>query len=853
MKKRLIIYLNSILICLFFSFQTWASTTTTSCGDGCTKTETLDGSTNTHIITIDGDRTRSYPHNLAVLEDNKRYRLTNYLHLENGNYKVDVPERNNTLSADIINYGKLISVASTGATSAIDAQWGNITEKLHVTNYGEIRTEGTGSNECAICSRYFKRAGTTLGESTLKIPTEVVYEVHNLGKDAQLLANGGPSIWLDNGKFTQINNEGSILSKSVKVPTIWIRYSTQVALQNSGNIKSLGHSAVFIQNANEINVMNRGHLENSDPTKTVVSLTGESVSLVNTGKISFSHNDPTQRNRAISLNGSKKSELILKAGSEINGFVSTNSDNKNNQLILEQTGEEQGLLYGKNKFQNFHTLTMSGEKWTLSAPFTFKETIHAESGQLVLKQGSLTAPHIILGEKSELMFASDYALEGKFTHQGKFTFAHNEPTAQFKNVTINGDYQGHNGILHLSADFNGTTNPTDALFIRGNATGKTRVAIHHIGADAENAVNGVKIIETNTSTDHAFVIDNYLSKGAFVYQLEKRHETNQDNWYLTSYIGGTPSYRAEMASYANNLYAAHQLFQLRLEDRLSRHHFLNQSADNTVWIRAVEGTNHHRMRDNQNTTKSQRYVTQLGKTVINQAHYHAGVMFGYAKQSSKTRSSRVGTSRGKVQGYALGVYGTWYQNPNDDTGLYLDSWLQYQWFKNQVINPASSNDNYRTQGLSASLELDYHLPLVQYTVADLKHSFNIQPQAQFIWQKLNSKQHRDPQHTLIHYMGQQNMQTRLGIKFSLDSHFLKTHWNLKPYIAVNWLHHAKDYGITINEVVNRIEGVKQLLEYKAGIGSQFGRHLRFWLDTTHQRGKQQFKDNQLNIGFNLLF
>ncbi|MFC1019807.1 autotransporter outer membrane beta-barrel domain-containing protein [Pasteurella multocida] len=672
MKKRLIIYLNSILICLFFSFQTWASTTTTSCGDGCTKTETLDGSTNTHIITIDGDRTRSYPHNLAVLEDNKRYRLTNHLHLEHGGYKVDVPERNNARSAEIINYGKLISAAPAGATSAIDAQWGNITEKLHVTNYGEIRTDGLGGNECAICSRYFKRSPNG---NTISTPTEVVYEVHNLGKEAQLLANGGPSIWLDNGKLTKINNEGTIFSKSARIPTIWIRHSAQVELQNSGNIKSLGHSAVFIQNSNKINVMNSGHLENSDLTKTVVSLGGESVSLVNAGKISFSQNDPSKQSRAIGLTGSEKVELILKTGSKIEGFVATSANGKNNQLILTETGEEQGLLYGKNKFQNFHTLTMRGEKWTLSDPFTFKETIHAESGQLVLKQGSLTAANIILGEKSELMFASDYALDGKFTHQGKFTFAHHEPTPVFKNVTINEDYQGHNGTLHLSADFNGTTNPTDTLFIRGNATGKTRVAIHHIGSDAENAVNGVKIIETNTSTDHAFVIDNYLSKGAFVYQLEKRHETNQDNWYLTSYIGGTPSYRAEMASYANNLYAAHQLFQLRLEDRLSRHHFLNQSADKIVWIRAVEGTNHNRMRDNQNTTKAQRYVTQLGKTVINQAHYHAGVMFGYAKQSSKTRSSRVGTSRGKVQGYALGVYGTWYQNPNDDTGLYLDSWL----------------------------------------------------------------------------------------------------------------------------------------------------------------------------------
>ncbi|MFC1073504.1 hypothetical protein ACFGYM_05700 [Pasteurella multocida] len=156
------------MICLFFSFQTWASTTTTSCGDGCTKTETLDGSTNTHIITIDGDRTRSYPHNLAVLEDNKRYRLTNHLHLEHGGYKVDVPERNNARSAEIINYGKLISAAPAGATSAIDAQWGNITEKLHVTNYGEIRTDGLGGNECAICSRYFKRSpnGNTISTPT---------------------------------------------------------------------------------------------------------------------------------------------------------------------------------------------------------------------------------------------------------------------------------------------------------------------------------------------------------------------------------------------------------------------------------------------------------------------------------------------------------------------------------------------------------------------------------------------------------------------------------------------------------------------------------------------------------------
>ncbi|EGP04290.1 hypothetical protein GEW_10366, partial [Pasteurella multocida subsp. gallicida str. Anand1_poultry] len=147
-----------ILTSLCLSSNVWSSVNTTSCGEGCTVTEEIDTATDTHIITIDGDKTRSYSRHLAVLEDNKRYRLTNHLHLENGDYKVNAPERNNARSAEIINHGKLISSAPAGTTSAIDAQWGNITEKLHVTNYGEIRTDGLGGNECAICSRYFKRA-----------------------------------------------------------------------------------------------------------------------------------------------------------------------------------------------------------------------------------------------------------------------------------------------------------------------------------------------------------------------------------------------------------------------------------------------------------------------------------------------------------------------------------------------------------------------------------------------------------------------------------------------------------------------------------------------------------------------
>ncbi len=285
-----------ILTSLCLSSNVWSSVNTTSCGDGCTVTKEIDTATDTHIITIDGDKTRSYSYGLR-LEDNKRYRLTNHLHLENAGHKVYVAERSNARSAEIINYGKLISAAPTSpATSAVDVQWGNITEKLHVTNYGEIRTNGLGHNECAICSRYFKRSSNG---NTISTPTEVVYEVHNLGKEAQILANGGPSIWLDNGKLTKINNEGTILSKSKAIPSVAIMYTTHADLQNSGHIKSLGHNAIAIRVAEKINLMNSGHLESSDPNRAVVFLSGISASFVNAGKISFSQDDPSKPNHAI--------------------------------------------------------------------------------------------------------------------------------------------------------------------------------------------------------------------------------------------------------------------------------------------------------------------------------------------------------------------------------------------------------------------------------------------------------------------------------------------------------------------------------------------------------------------------
>jgi Type V secretory pathway, adhesin AidA len=88
-----------------------------------------------------------------------------------------------------------------------------------------------------------------------------------------------------------------------------------------------------------------------------------------------------------------------------------------------------------------------------------------------------------------------------------------------------------------------------------------------------------------------------------------------------------------------------------------------------------------------------------------QDRFHLGVMGGYANAHSHTRSDRAGyDSDGRISGYSAGVYGTWYQNEADRSGAYVDSWLLYSWFDNSVEADNRERDDYRSKGLTASLE-----------------------------------------------------------------------------------------------------------------------------------------------------
>lgn len=51
-------------------------------------------------------------------------------------------------------------------------------------------------------------------------------------------------------------------------------------------------------------------------------------------------------------------------------------------------------------------------------------------------------------------------------------------------------------------------------------------------------------------------------------------------------------------------------------------------------------------------------------------------------------------------GYAVGLTSSWYQHGNQKQGAWLDSWLQYAWFNNDVSEQDDGTDHYHSSGLS---------------------------------------------------------------------------------------------------------------------------------------------------------
>lgn len=232
---------------------------------------------------------------------------------------------------------------------------------------------------------------------------------------------------------------------------------------------------------------------------------------------------------------------------------------------------------------------------------------------------------------------------------------------------------------------------------------------------------------------------------------------------------------------------------------------------------------------------------------------HLGLMAGYGNNHSHTRSGVTGySSKGQVDGYSAGLYGTWYANDADKTGLYLDSWAQYNWFKNTVNGEDLREEKYDSRGLSASLESGYTWKAGEfYGSKQSLITVYIQPQAQITWMGVKADDHTEHNGTRVSSDGNGNIQTRLGTRL-----FLKGHSNIdegknrefEPFVEVNWLHNTRTYSTKMNNIRISQDGARNIGEVKTGVEGQLSRKLTAWGNAGQQVGDKGYNNTEAMLG-----
>lgn len=484
---------------------------------------------------------------------------------------------------------------------------------------------------------------------------------------------------------------------------------------------------------------------------------------------------------------------------------------------------------------------------------------------------------LTLNNGSHWMMTGDSNVGSVNLKDSQIVFTHND--SGFRKLTLDGDFNSENGTLVMNNVLDGDDSPHDQLVVNGNTSGNTQVVINKAGGNGAQTLQGIKLISVQGESDGVFTQQGRIVAGAYDYHLQRGADSNNKNWYLVSGetpvtvpdpVGGdgdtgspviTPppagkmNLRPEAGNYIANVAATNTLFNLRLHDRGGETQYVDaitgEKKVTSMWMRNLGG--HQQVRDSsgQLKTETNRYVLQMGGDLLTTDNLHLGAMAGYGNARSNTDSNVTGyRSQGHTTGYNLGVYGTWYQQPEQQTGAYVDSWLQYSWFNNSVNGDDLSAERYQSRGFTASLESGYSWKLGQDSFSN---SYFIEPNAQFIWMGVKADDVTEANGTRVSSQGDGNVQSRLGVRASMKTAGENGQALFKPYLEANWINNSKTFATTLDGVKVGAQGEKNIAELRVGVDSQLSSNLNLWGSVGQQAGNNAYRDTSAAIGVKISF
>ncbi|AXY34341.1 autotransporter outer membrane beta-barrel domain-containing protein [Yersinia pseudotuberculosis] len=703
---------------------------------------------------------------------------------------------------DINGTQQVVGELATEGGSTLDLNDG----KLTVTGGGQIDGALTGGGELVLSGGLlnvsYDNAGFTGSTDIANGAVAHLSQAQGLGNGT---INNNGTLHLDNTIGTLFNaltgSDGEVLLSN--------NASVQLAGDNSG------YSGLFTNQAGSILIANSAeHLGGS--------------SIANSGALILDTGSVWELTNTISGTGT-----LVKRGS---GTVKIEGDTVSAGL----TTIEEGLLQlGSSAVTQTLSLEESLQERALLVSFA-SNMANLTSNVLITANGSLGG----YGQ-----------VTGNVENHGNLIMPNALTGGDFGTFTIDGNYTGDEGMITFNTILAGDTSVTDRLVITGDTAGQSYVTVNNIGGVGARTFEGIKIIDVGGDSAGQFTLNGRAVGGAYEYFLYQGGASTPDdgNWYLRTQADDR---RPEPASYTANLAAANNMFVTSLADRMGEtlytDVFTGEQKTTSLWLRN-EGS-HNRSRDDSGELKTQdnRYVMQLGGDVAQwsrnaQDLWRVGVMAGYANSSSSTVAQVAGyRSTGSVDGYSVGIYGSWLADNADDTGAYVDSWVQYSWFDNRVSGQDLATEKYDSKGFTASVEGGYAFKVGE----SVNQSYFIQPKAQVVWMGVKADDHTETNGTVISGDGNGNIQTRLGAKaFINPSDKAKVSGPaFKPFVEANWIHNTKDFGTILDGVTVKQAGTANIAELKLGVDGQINNQLNLWGNIGQQVGSKGYSETSVVLG-----
>lgn len=430
----------------------------------------------------------------------------------------------------------------------------------------------------------------------------------------------------------------------------------------------------------------------------------------------------------------------------------------------------------------------------------------------------------------------------------------------YNTLTIQGDYHSDGGTLVFNTRLDGDGAPSDRMLVEGDTSGYTWVRVNALGGSSVTSTDGIELIEVRGQSNGQFELAGRAVNGSYEYFLFQGGKDDPDNgnWYLRSENpidpppcdtcepeldpAPDPVLRPEPGVYWANQAAALLMFQHSLNDRLGGRVPHPGDLQRGAWARTSQQQRHYGLQGGQLKLKSQTSLTQVGTDLFGNESTRVGVLLGQGRSSTQSLSMETGyAAQGRVDGSALGVYASWMPPSEDQSGLYLDGWLQWARYRQEVQGDALQVERYTAHGKLASLEAGYALPLSLGEMTTLY----VEPQLQLTYNGYRAAEHVEHNGTAVTVRGAGGLATRVGVRLygqrGLPGVHVQQHAWVQPYLTLNWLRnqHATD-SLSFDNEVWRGEAGSERVEIKAGAQWQMTPRLNGWGEFGVQSGQGRF-------------